>query len=1109
MFLFPALSFLGAALSWCAAVQGPLHNELKLPRHPALAPNGAQVAFSHQGDIWIAEVATGEASRLTGSTAFETRPQWSPDGQWLAFLSDRHGNRDVFVLPVQGGSPQRLTWHSESESLHEWLDDGRLLIGAIRDRRYSRRDQGAWVAHTDGRTPTLLGDWAMLRPAVSPNGRWIVYERGHGDPRRRAYRGAASSELWLNDLQTGEHRALTEFRGNDLNPMWSADSRTVFFLSDRACQGNEGGRDLGLWKIGLEDKEPAMVFHPRNRSLRNAEISRNGRHIVAELDTSLVLVDTSSGLSRKLVVRGTLDNASLGQEDVTVTGGASEIAVAPDGEAIAFTSGGDIYVMRKHDKIKRAQRVTTHPAPDYGPIWVEDGKALLFISERDGNGEVYQVRAGASEAPLYQARDLQLRRLTETPGDEYAPTLSPNGKLLAWIYGAGKLVVGDPQSLQIEREICDGFEGPNFQWSPDSQWLAYSVADDDFNSDIFLARAQIPAGEADAIGVKPFNVTRHPDDDTSPCWSPDGRYLAFTSRRQMLDETDVWLLPLRKEDSEMTERERLEAEEQAKKAKEEQKKAEKEAKKTAAAEAEAAGEGSVQEPEEEKDEDAEKEEPEVEPVRIDFDAMHLRLRRLTRLEGNESALGFGEDSKTLFFNVTLGTRLTSGTQADTGFYSVDIHDPDPEEVESSPVGSFTRHEKELLYTKSGKITGREGKSKTYDFSVRFRRDLTAQREAVMEEAWRALDRLFYDENFHGHDWAASLEKWRPMALAASTPEDFEDVMNWLLGEMNASHMRFVKSSADSRPVADRNSTGVLGVLWDESHVGNGRRVKEVLAGMPADRELSRLQPQEVVMTVNGVPYQEGENWHRLMLGTVEQETFLEVQNVAGEIREVIIRPASTLSLGRALYRRNSELARTRVEEQSEGRLGYIHIQGMGTGSLLEFERDLFNAGYGKQGLLIDVRENGGGWTTDMVLAMLMVEDHARTIPRNGGEGYPQGRRIFATWDKPVVVLCNENSYSNAEIFSWSIKTLGRGPVVGKETYGAVISTGGTGLLDGSFVRLPFRGWYVNNEEMTNMEFNGCPPDYPVENLPGDFVKGLDRQLDKAIEVGLELLPQQF
>lgn len=178
---------------------------------------------------------------------------------------------------------------------------------------------------------------------------------------------------------------------------------------------------------------------------------------------------------------------------------------------------------------------------------------------------------------------------------------------------------------------------------------------------------------------------------------------------------------------------------------------------------------------------------------------------------------------------------------------------------------------------------------------------------------------------------------------------------------------------------------------------------------------------------------------------------------------------------------------------------------MGTPSLIEFERALTDAGEGKDCLIIDVRENGGGWTTDMMLTMLMGTDHALTVPRGGGEGYPHDRLIFARWDKPIVVLCNENSYSNAEIFSWAIRTLKRGPIVGKQTYGAVISTGGTGLQDGSSVRLPFRGWYVNDGTRTNMELNGCPPDHAVENLPQDFAAGLDRQLEKAIEVGMRLL----
>jgi tricorn protease len=389
------------------------------------------------------------------------------------------------------------------------------------------------------------------------------------------------------------------------------------------------------------------------------------------------------------------------------------------------------------------------------------------------------------------------------------------------------------------------------------------------------------------------------------------------------------------------------------------------------------------------------------------------------------------------------------------------------------------------------------------FSVTFRQDRMAVREAVVQQAWALLDRMFYDPGFHGHDWGASLDKWKPAAMLASTSEDYGEMVNWMLGEMNASHMGYYSFGNSSAKETDNPSMGLLGVLWDESYEGAGRRVQEVVAETPAARSDSLLAAGDVVMSVNGINYQPANNWARLMTATAGQETYLTVQDENGDLRQVTIRPVS--SINTALYHRYESIVRARVEEKSSNRLGYIHIESMSTEPLLEFQRKLFAAGDGKDCLLIDVRENGGGWTTDMVLTMLTTRDHAFTIPRGGGVGYPQGRRVFATWNKPVVVLCNENSYSNAEIFSWSIKTLGRGPVVGKKTYGAVISTGGATMLDGSFVRMPFRGWYVNDENKTNMELNGCPPDYPVENLPSEYANGEDSQIDKAIEVGLGLI----
>jgi len=1082
------------------------------PRRPALSPDGQHVAYSHGGDLWVADVASGEARQLTSHPGYDTSPLWSPDGKQIAFAGNRHGNFDTFVIAASGGSPQRLTWHSESESLHSWIGNDGLLLGSTRERWYNQygRGRGLWSVGTDASTPRLVGDFPSGRAAVSPDGEWICYERGSGDIRRRAYRGSASSALWLFNRNSGEHRELTRFDGNDLCPQWSADGGTVYFLSDRATSGNEQGRDLGLWRVAIDGGAAEVVHHPGDgQSLRYLSIAPESGMLISELGTGLVMIDGQSGAASALAVRGGFDPIVPSEMDVTVSSGASGLALSPDGETIAFVARGDIYALRKHDKIERAARITTHAAPDSNPVWVDEGKALLFVSERDGNSEVYRVSPSEEDTPFYSAREFNVERVTQTDEDETSLVVSPDGERLAWVQGNGRFVVGDPSNLQVSRVLHEGFEGPSFEWSPDSEWLCFSVSDDDFNTEVYVVRASVDGVEESAPGYAPFNVTMHPDDDMGPAWSPDGRKITFTSRRRMLDETDVWVLYLRAEDLERTERERLEAEEAAKKAKkakkDEPKKDEpKSDEPTADEPAEEESEADSDDEAESKDDEEEEEEKEL--VEIDFDGIHDRIRQLTRSEGNESALGWNGDSDAVYFTTGTGTRLTTGTtREDRGTYTVTLDDRDIDQVESSGVGSFVGGGKEVLYTRGGSIVARGSKATSFPFSVRIREDRVAIREQVMSEAWRVLDRWFYDPNFHGIDWRATFERWQPVIQAASTPEDFEDFMNWLLGELNASHMGFRGTGGLAAAETDRTSTGSLGVIWDDGFAGPGRRVQEVLPGLSAARKHSLLMAGDVIAAVDGRAVDQSANWDRLMAGTSGQEIVLDVTGSDGASRKVLIRPSSTGATRGAMYERRERLLREQVERDSDGKLGYIHIQAMGTASLLEFERELYAAGHGKDALLIDVRDNGGGWTTDMVLTMLMVNDHAFTIPRGGGVGYPQGRRIFATWNKPVVVLCNENSYSNAEIFSWSIKTLNRGPLVGKETFGAVISTGGAGLLDGSFIRMPFRGWYVNDEAKTNMELNGCPVDYPVDYLPGDYATGRDRQLEKAIEVGLDQL----
>jgi tricorn protease len=400
------------------------------------------------------------------------------------------------------------------------------------------------------------------------------------------------------------------------------------------------------------------------------------------------------------------------------------------------------------------------------------------------------------------------------------------------------------------------------------------------------------------------------------------------------------------------------------------------------------------------------------------------------------------------------------------------------------------------------------KRENLPFSARMEIDYTQERAQIFGEAWRVLNAGFYDPNFHGQDWAALSEKYWAWGRRASTSRDFRDVFNMMLGELNASHLGLRGSD---RAETQNERTGLLGVEIDP--VDSGVRVERVVPNSPADRAASKLEQGDVITAVEGMPVTQGANFYAVLADRVDQRTVLSVRGANGREREVVIRP--TGSLFRLLYEEWVADRRDLTERYSGGRLGYIHIQGMNWPSFERFERELVASGNGKDGIVIDVRFNGGGWTTDYLMAVLTVRQHAYTVPRGAADDlatqhtqfrthYPFGERLpLAAWTKPSIALCNANSFSNAEIFSHAFKHVGLGTLVGEPTFGAVISTGGAGLIDGSFVRLPFRGWFVKATE-ENMENGPALPDIVIMGRPDDRAAGEDAQLRAAVD---ELLRQ--
>ncbi|MGB0978791.1 MAG: S41 family peptidase, partial [Croceimicrobium sp.] len=340
---------------------------------------------------------------------------------------------------------------------------------------------------------------------------------------------------------------------------------------------------------------------------------------------------------------------------------------------------------------------------------------------------------------------------------------------------------------------------------------------------------------------------------------------------------------------------------------------------------------------------------------------------------------------------------------------------------------------------------------------------------------------------------------------AATDEDFNFVYNLMLGRLNASHMGMYGSGEAE---VQRESTGRLGIEVKMS--AKGAMVSRVVNNTPADRSKNNLMVGDIITHVNGEQMGPEQNFYSYWTATSGDPVLVKLKRESTEM-EIVILPSR--SIGSELYEEWVQSRKALVEKYSKGRLGYIHIRGMDMQSFERFERELMASGYGKDGIVIDVRFNGGGWTTDYLMAVLNVRQHAYTIPRGAAKSlndnkkfsdyYPYSERLpLAAWTKPSVALCNESSYSNAEIFSHAYKTLDIGTLVGQPTFGAVISTSGSSLLNGNFIRLPFRAWYVKKTG-ENMENGPAVPDVLVENPPASRAKNEDAQLKKAVEILLE------
>ena len=1028
----------------------------ELIRFPSFDPSGARIAFSYQGDIWTSGIEGRDVKRLTIHEAYEGHPRWSPDGSHIAFASGRYGNDDLFTIPSEGGMSKRLTWHSSDDRISDWNGKLGIIFSTMRNYRQVEWDPEIHTVSPDGNTPERALDALGSMAVASPGGRYIAFVQGACRITREYYRGPANRDIWIYDSEDGSYIKLTESDAQDIHPRWY-DDNTLYFISSR--EGN-----YNIFKVSPGGGDPVRITDFEGDGVRYFDVSARGDRIVAERGTGIYLMNADGSGIRKLVIDAGTDYRFDPVEYKTYTSHVNHYSLSPNGKYSAMVIRGEIFITENHKKKKKTVNISRSPYRDIEPVWTSD-TTLVYLSDREGQYDIYLVRSSdEEESDLLRTLKYRTIRLTETREDESSLAVSPCREKISFVRGRGTLVTAsltENDRLENENLLLDGWSTPEgITWSPDGNWLAYSLEDLNFNAEVYIH----PADDS----ADPVNVSMHPRGDYRPVWSPDGSKIGFISARNNRDN-DLWFVWLKESDWEKT----------------------------------------MQDwEEEEDDEDKEKksDEDEKEPVQIDFEQIHERLKQVTSLPGDENNILISEDGGTFYFTAS------SPSGKGTDLFSIEW---DGKEMKQLTRGgqnpSFLRSgEKHIYMLRKGRLArmGLAGnKTENIAFAASMKIDHTMERKQIFEEACRTLTAGFYDPDFHGRDWESIKEKYREWAMMASTKRDFRDIFNIMVGQLDASHMGLY---GKDRAETQEEKTGLLGIEIEPAR--GGVRVVRVIPDTPADRTFSRLYQGDLITAVDGRPVEAEVNFYSLLVNKPDEKLLLSVENKEGKEREVAIRPAE--SIRRELYDEWVDRRRDLTEKISDGKLGYLHIQAMGWRSFERFERDFTAAASGREGIVIDVRYNGGGWTTDYLMAVLNIDQHAYTIPRGAAQNlekehqkfreyYPYAERLpFYPWMKPSVAICNESSYSNAEIFSHAYKTLDIGTLVGKPTFGAVISTGGKRLIDGSYVRLPFRGWYVKATD-ENMEHGPAVPDIIVDNPPGSKAKNKDPQLKKAVEVLLE------
>lgn len=1019
--------------------------------YPALTPDAKEVIFTYEGDLWKVPASGGEASRLTAMAGNEVNPRVSPDGKWLAFSSNQYGNYDVYVMPLKGGDIKQITFNDAADEVEGWSWDSKTIY--FTSGRYNMYT--AYKVSAGGGTAVrLFNNYfnTIHNVAEAPDGELFFNDTWESKnfANRKRYKGDFNPDIQSYDPKTKKYKQYTNYRGKDF---WASVDKNgkVYFVSD------EGNEEYNLYTFNNGKKTALTSF---STSIKRPFVAANGKSIVFEKDYQLYLYDVASAKSGKIDIRISRNNTLEKEQGFNVKDNISAFDLSPDGKKLAFISRGELFVSDAEGKYIR--KIARDAERALEVKWLADNKTLLFNQTYNGYQNWYTIGADGKGS---------LKQLTKDNRNNRELTLNKTRTMGVYLSGRDELRLIDLKTMDSKMLVRDeiwAFQNATPSFSPNDEYVLFT-AYRNFEQDIFIH--QLKSG-------KTLNLTNTGVTETDPVWSADGKSIFFASMRTKpsypmgMENSHIYRMPLNNYDLPYRSDKFDELFSPEKK--------DEPAVKTADG----------------KDKTG-KEKPQEKPAVVATAPIVVNTQDIMdRLELISPAFGTQRDitlvSKGDKTYVFYASNHEGGAYA---LYRTVIEPFESNKTEKAGAsGNYSLTEaggKYYILSRGalGKYNLDQNKIDNLDLNYKFNRNLSGEFNQMFYETWAGMEENFYDENFHGADWNKLKKSYAFYLPFINSRNDLRILLNDMLGELNSSHQGFNTFGPDESKSLNyvTNETGI--VFSQEQPY----KVSYVAAKSNGKKEKIDIQPGDVLTEVNGAPVDDQvDRDFYFTKPTLEQEISLTF-NRGGKTIRTKVHPQTGGGLRENLYDEWIRENKERVDRLSNNRIAYSYMKNMGTGELERFLLDMVAQENNKEAVILDLRYNTGGNVHNDVLQFLSQRPYLQWKYR-GGKMAPQSN--FGPAVKPIVLLINEQSLSDAEMTATGFKELKLGKIIGTETYRWIIFTSAKGLVDNSSYRLPSWGCYTLDGK--DIEKEGVKPDIYIKNTFVDRLENKDPQIERAV-----------